>query len=203
MKFHLITLVMFISISSFAQFNRGDKYIGGYFGLNLQNKPSGDNGATSVKNNSISISPLLGVFMNDHFAVGGELGYSNQYYSAKSGSYLTKQTSHSYSAGFFTRRYFPMSEKFFASITGAVYFSRGVITYNDSSIENKSNNFSLSTVINPSLLFFPSARWSIEARFGALGYSYQKNLSDDVGLSTFNLNFGNVDLGLIYYLSKE
>jgi hypothetical protein len=216
-------LVLFLSIIvptyTFAQINKGGIYIGGSLSTSLYSANDWSyQSYTSAQtlNNSFSISPNIGFMVSDKAAVGFSLGYStsrleykNHTFDPNTGTIIPvtiTNTSNSYLGGFFVRNFFALSDKFYFSLHNQVSFSRGTIKTEESpfgysNTETPSYNLKIGT--RPVFIFFPSAKWGIEAGLGYLGYTYNRILPDVAHSSTFDFNVGSFSFGLAYYPTKK
>jgi hypothetical protein len=109
---------------------------------------------------------------------------------------------HSFSIHTFVKRYFPISEKFYFSTEGSVGYSRGNETREYQNEEQKYKWHGVGADIYPSLIFFPSSTWGIEASIGSLTFDRTVNLSDDSKSTSVNFNHGTFSLGFAYYFRK-
>lgn len=194
MKQLLLALLLFASVLSYAQFIKGDKFIGGTFSITSRV-------STGSTSSNFSINPSVGYLVSEKVAVGVQLGYS--YLESKNDNLTFDYKSSAFSVGLLARRYFSISDKCLFSINGLVNFQRGTETNSPNSIETKTQNYQLGVSIQPGFIFFPSPKWGLEARIGSLGYNYSKNLSTDYDQSSFNLSYGSLTLGVSYYLRKS
>jgi len=202
MKKYLVTLLMITPLLSSGQFMKGDKFIGGTFRLSSQT-PTKSNQGTTYEVKEFSINPFMGFLINEKFAIGGQIGYSNFNSKYNDQTNQREYNSKGFSLGLNSRRYFSISEKFVFAISGYLNFSRGTETDITSTSESNTQNYQIGTSLAPTFIFFPSPRWGLEASIGALSYSYSRNLSTDSDTSYFNFYYGTIKLGLAYYFRKE
>lgn len=203
-------LLIFFTILSFcvnAQFNTGDKVLGGYLSFSAQRSPDSQSGELRDKSNSFSVSPSLGFFIAENLSIGARLGYSNYVYETYNSSDLTYQSKSKHiSPALFAERYFSLSDHFLFSVVGNLSFNRGKETtkqFNQITGEvykNTSDTYTLSAGLNPTFTFLPSEKWGIQAGVGSLYYSYSRNLSTETKTNSFNLSLGSVSLGIFYYM---
>jgi len=187
-KIPLIVLVLLPFISH-AQFTKGDKFIGG----SLQYTSNRNTNAES-KSYAISVLPKVGFLLNEKWAIGAMLGYQN--YHTKHAGIVNSE---SFGAGFFTRRYFTISEKFIFSLEGGLsYWNRETW---GSFYENPKYDVASAT-ITPSFLFFPSSHWGIELSLASLVYDYTTYKDADAPIHNFSVQAGALNLGLAYYFRK-
>lgn len=89
------------------------------------------------------------------------------------------------------------------SIDGLIDFDRGVQTTTTSAAISQTESYQLGLSLWPSLIFFPSPKWGVEASFGSLTYSHSQNLSVDTNTNHFYLDYGTIQFGLAYYFRKS
>lgn len=202
MKTTLSMLLLLAVTSAYGQFTKGDKFLSAYVAVNGTNANSEND--DKYRNKTFQISPAVGVFLNERYAFGGGLGYAindveNIFLSGD--KQLIK--SRSFSIHTFVKRYFLISEKFYFSMEGRVGYQRGNETREYQNIEQKYKWHAVSANISPSLIFFPSPTWGIEASIGSLNFSRQVNLSSEQNSTTVNFNHGTFSLGFAYYFRKS
>ena len=211
MKTTQLVLIPFLlySFASYSQFNKGDKYLGGTISASTQRAPTIPGIYQNNVTNSISINSSLGFLLNEKIAVGGQIGYANYYYKNTSNPpYIIENKSPSYTIGVFAKRYYTISDKFLFTMTGFFNSTRisniYTLTYlpTDTTTQQKTQTYQLSTSIRPSFLFFPSPKWGFEASVGSISYVLGKDLSTGKNTNTFNINYGTLSLGLSYYFRK-
>ena len=210
MRWILITLFLLTSLLSFGQFIKGDKFIRGTFNLNSQNTPDSNTGGFTNSGTSFSIYPSIGFLLNEKFAIGGQIGFSSSYSKSTNGSsYIVESNSLSISSAIFANRYFKISDKFLFSLVGAFAFNRGTSTnittdkLTSTITEYKTENYAIRTSIRPSFIFFPTPKWGFEVGIGSISHSYNMNLSTGENSNIFNLNYGTLSWGLLYYFKKS
>ena len=209
----LIVIFLLLPLVGMAQFNKGQVFLGG--SMSVQNQYLSDHSGPIV--NTFGITPRVGYFINEKWALGGTAGYSSTDQTNTNadinGRTVFKYNSISISAGFFGRRYFTISEKFLFALEGNLSFSRsnststyastdaaGVLT---SSSYSTLPSYGLGVGFRPLFIFFPSPKWGIEAGLGNLSVSRQRNLSDHTGVNTFNLSaLGTLSFGVTYYFTR-
>ncbi len=209
---------------AFAQFSKGQVYLGGTISASLfnSNTPATPNSTLSnAKQSGFSLSPVFGYFLNPKIAVGGGIGYSNytfendytyQYYDANNNIVYApgffKSKSNSVFVNTFLRYYIPISSSFYLAAQGRFNFTRSNAENNQTVVgypENitKTPSYSLGLSINPALVFFPSPKWSLEASVGSIGYNYSRDLPNTYSSNSFSLGLGSFSFGLAYYFKKK
>jgi hypothetical protein len=206
-----ISALLFLTIPflSHAQFQKGDKFIEGSF--SFQNGSNSQSIGSKNESGSFSINPAIGFLINEKVALGGQIGYNSYSYknSYTNPTYSYEQNRNSFSAGIFANRYFKISDKFLFSLKGLLSFSRGTETNTNTNVgggglnlSTTTDNYQLAANASPNFLFFPSNKWAIEASIGSIGYNYSRNLSNDGVSNYFNLDYGRVSLGVVYFVRK-
>ena len=216
MKKTIVFSLLLFPFFSFAQFNKGQVYLGGSLSTYEQNSSSG------VRTGSTSITPVLGYFLKSNWALGASIGYSSSYsknnlnntiYNNDGISYAlpgyVKTTTHSIAISPFVRYYIAISNSFYFAAQGQVNFLRGNNSYtnfNNGSLGEytiKSPSYTLGAAIKPVLIFFPSSKWSVEASIGSISYNHFKNLPKGTFTNAFSLSGGSLSFGVAYYFKRE
>lgn len=198
----LVIKLMFISWLATAQFNAGDKFLGGTMALQIQDAPNSPNGGLTNEVRSFAVSPTLGLLAKSNLAIGGLLGYS--VYTSKitnAPSPALEYSSHYFSVGIFARRYFAFSDNFLFTVSASGNFERGSEerNYNPPSSGAESQLYQWVIAVRPGLLLFPSPHWGIEASIGTISFTSQMNLSTEEKSTIFNLSYGSLAFGIAYY----
>jgi hypothetical protein len=204
---------LFLSLTGFAQVCKGKWLVGGGFDsftrTNTMTSPAAEN-----KNSSVSISPRVGYFFADRWAVGIAPNYSNYKYKD---SIVTNKGS-GYGIGAFVRYYQPIGEKLgiFGQLNGISYSvgSSELDHIDDAqSRKNKYQSVGVGAFIQPGIVYFITPKIGLETSIGALnlGYSSSKGedeamaLGQEVKQSGFatGLNFNyQFNLAALFYLGK-
>src|SRR6185295_9377156 len=116
-----------LCLSSYAQFNKGDKYLGGELSARTNSGSTpGFTGSTTTTNNGWGIGPTVGFFLNNKTAVGFTLGY---FYSSSSNTtssgVTTENISKNLSSSIFIKQFFAINDNFYFTLSEAITFSRG------------------------------------------------------------------------------
>ena len=192
---------------AFAQFSKGQIYVGGSIATSLQNSNYnyGNNSLNKSIYNSFSITPAIGFFLNPHISIGGSMGYSSYLQELDYGNNtFNKSQSHSFSINSIARYYFPLANSVYVAIQGQISFERGGTEYsNESGLTGKNPFYNVGLSFRPIFVFFPSPAWGIEAGVGSLGYNYQRYLPDVSSTNSFSINAGSFSFGLAYYFAKK
>jgi hypothetical protein len=199
MKLTAIIICLLTCHLASAQFTKGDKFVAGGYSISVQNS-SADNGDDN-KNRFFQLYPEFGYFVNQHYAIGGGLTFSRgtTRYEVVQGDYQ-EQKSTGFGAHLFAKRFFPVSEKFFFSITGSVNYNRfRSVSAASGGYESTSKSYRISLNVSPSLIFFPSPNWAIEGTIGGLSLSHSRGISDESKSTSFGINYGSISLGFAYF----
>lgn len=224
-KSHLLVLsLMLLSISSFAQLQKGNLLLGG--NVNFQTATTNlDNsnavGGSQVTSNSFSFGPVLGYFISDRTVMGLKLSYltSSSENNPQTGQISTIDTEQIL-MGPFLRRYFPAKD--WLAFYGQAEVSYGSakqfqeINANSSSTEMKTR--SVNFIASLGLSFFPTKWMSIDLSANPLSFFHQnsqtiskgQNISEnpatyELTTTGLNLNFNSNSffLGAHFFLNRK
>lgn len=201
----IVALAMTIFTNSNAQF-----FAGGSFGISSSTN-SHEPGTPNIyehTSSSISISPMLGYFINDKFAVGASLDIS----TGKNKTNFSNGTTTEYNDH--TTGFTPFARYYFANIKNISLFAEaqlGLSTTKRESIGyNGDNTPETNTVffnIKPALSYKLNEHFDIEAYINilSLGTSHSVTKNDDGSSETTNstnfgagLNVGVINISAIY-----
>jgi hypothetical protein len=203
MKYALLFVIL-IPFTLSAQFVKGDKFIGGSMGFNIQHSADHPADVNVSQSNSFSFRPEIGFFLTNNVAVGTELTYSIQ--SNKYTSFddlVSENKTTAYGVSVFAKKFYSITDRFLFALSGKVRYARN--TTNSISLSN-SSDVSLNSVggaLSPTFIFFPSQRWGIEAGLGELAYWYGKYEGAVQGRHQLNFHAGLLSFGLKYYILKN
>lgn len=187
---------------STAQFVKGDKFISGGYSISVQNSTTGND--DDLKYRSFQFYPEMGFFLNERHAVGGGISYSSARSEYEYLGNFQKNRDRGIGVHTFVKSFFPIAEKFFFSVDGAIRYERGRSTVETTGTsENTTKSYSLSFFVSPGLVFFPSQNWAIEGGIGGLGFTHTRGLSDDSKSSSFGFNYGSFSLGFAYFFRRS
>jgi hypothetical protein len=223
MKKIIVLSIALLPSFVFAQFNKRQVYLGGSLSVSLFNNdiPATANSyGRSNKNNALTLSPLIGIFLNEKVAIGVGVGYNTSYnesnyttsYFDGNSNLITVQASqktwtNGISVTPFTRYYVPISSSFYFAAHGQISFIRAnqkdVLSTGTQEITQEQPYYSVGVTLNPVFIFFPSPNWGIEASLGSVGYHYQRYLPDVSSSNNFFINAGSFSLGFAYYFAKK
>ncbi len=208
MKKIIFFLLTALPALAFAQFNKGNIFLGGAFSSTLSNSDSRTNPANpySSTNNGVAIYPTFGFFLNEKLAIGTSLTYSTSLQKNESPGYFYKYENNSIGISPYMRYYFPISSSVYFGLQGGLNFSRGNSKTTQTSgpfqSVTETPTYGLGLNFKPVFVFFPSPKWGIEASFASLGYNYYRNLPDVSSASSFGLSAGSFSFGVAYYFIK-
>ncbi len=165
-------------------FTKGDAFISGSFGFSTSS--SGD-----TKGTTFSVSPRVGYFVSEKFAIGARVGYQNA-----SQEFGTNETdSNTFTIGAFGRYYFTAINKF--SIFGELGIANNNTKIDIDGVENKTNGFGVN--VRPGINYFLNSNFALEMTIGAISYNtVNPDQGDSADLFNIGLNLDNIFLGLVY-----
>jgi len=170
-------------------FAKGDIFITGAFNFNSTNNKN-----TEVKTNGFEIAPQVNFFLTENITLGAMISYT----SFKAEDAIDDIADESTIAfGLAGRYYFTPASQFsaFAEV-GAEYRS---MTDNLSDPEFKVNGFA--AALAPGINYHLSNHWSVEAKWGVLGFSSDKadvDGAENVTSFAFGLDLRDLTIGLNY-----
>jgi len=187
-SFYLIVLFSFFCISLNAQV-----FIGGNFGFNTSNHKTGDGNKTS--NYSLNLSPNIGKFLSEKFAIGAALDIS---LSGNTTGVNPENTSKSYSLGgsLFLRYYAIKWDKFSVFGQGNIGLAlSNSRTKVDGSTTDGPKTTELYLSVYPGLSYDISDKLSLQTSLNilSLGYNYT---TTKIGSNTGNSSNFNIGAGL-------
>ncbi|MEQ9300154.1 MAG: hypothetical protein RIF33_16390 [Cyclobacteriaceae bacterium] len=214
-----IIFLLSLSISSYAQFEKGGKQVGGVLSA-FQNQSK--NGFTTSDGfirstestvTEIQILPRLGFFVNDNISVGFGLGYSrisssSTQVAVNEQTFDTKSVTSTLQVVFFSRFHKSISDdfSFFIQPTATGSFGSSLVGTDDP-LEADVLGYGIG--VSPGFVFMVSEKFGLEATFGRLGYSRQTQTFEesdtDDAIKNINTNYGidislrTFELGLQYY----
>lgn len=169
------------SLSSNAQFQKGDKIVGAGFGISSSSQTS-SSGTMPVENRNTGLNisfdygyakmenRLSGFYINAGYSIN-KTNYSTQ------PSMNSKDDGYNTGAGFFTRRYRSLGKEFFLFAEGRVGASYSARNYSYN-IYSKEKSYGISAGIYPGVAFRHGKRLLLELRFADfvnIGYSYSES----------------------------
>ena len=170
-------------------FTKGDIFITGAFNVSSTNDKN-----TTVKTNSFEIAPQVNFFLTNNISLGAMISYSSD--KAKN-ALIDTQDDSTIAFGLAGRYYFTPASQFsvFAEL-GAEYES---MTDNLSNPKVKTNGFAVA--LAPGINYHLSNHFSIEAKWGVLGFESEKTDvtgAENVTGFDFGLDLRDLSIGLNY-----
>lgn len=204
-----------IAMMAFATMANAQLYVGGSLGINNNNSKEIDNGKTELNpsSTSIGISPEVGFFLSDNFAVGAYINTNFTFNNNRDTATVVKTNTTSWGITPYARWYAIQSDKFGVFLEGQLFFMHqggktkaGGVTAD----APKTNSFGLQIV--PGLSYNLTDNLQLQMRLDVLGANFthttitsadgkNKEISNNCGLN-FNsrnaLRLANVQVGFIY-----
>lgn len=197
---HLFLIFIFVSgfSNAFAQFNIGDKFVGGSFGLSINT--SEIIAQSNISEFNIHLNPNFGFFVSESAAIGliPQINFSRRSSTNVNGG-ESKTNSLSGGMGVFYRKYFTVVDNFYLFFEPRAVYIGSIIR------DDGFSNFSLS--ISPGAAYRISPRWMVEASLGGLLYTRSLNQSgtDQENINSrfaFDLITTN-SIGIIYFFKQK
>ena len=195
----LCITIAFLSQQASAQIKKGEKMLGGNIGVTSTDYEQ-DNNAVEGSIANISIIPQLGFGVGNNWVVGVQAGYE---YGKQKTTYGANQTQeqkfNTFSGGVFTRKFFPIGERFGIYGQGDVTYGRTKNKYKSSTgTASESNTNRIEVAVSPGAYFRTGKRFILEAEVGSLGYSRSSTKPEGAGIRSTS---STVFLGLSNNLS--
>lgn len=171
-----------ICFSVTAQIKKGATLLGVDLGFNGSTfKMEFTGGESKSTSNGFNASLLLGKAIKDNLFVGGAVSFSSS--TLKQGNPETKQTTKTYGASIWSRKYFPVFGPFSAFVNGSLYTNIGN-TENPDNNPSKTNNFGLGISIYPGISMQLKKSFYLDASLNNLAniyYNHTKGEGDGIG----------------------
>lgn len=200
--------ILTYSSTAFGQFSTNDLMLSGTVSLNSESNPHSTTGNSTERIYSIGIGPSVGAFISKNLEIGGQFGYSKVKREEHVQSMNLEFETTLLSAGIYGQRYFTLLNKFYFTILTSVTFSSG----NDNFISKfpipanittqQSKIFQFTTLIRPTIVFFPLRTFGIQMSIGSIRYLYSKNVSTKDRQSDVDVSYWPTTIGLTYYLDR-
>ncbi|SDT20110.1 hypothetical protein SAMN05216490_2721 [Mucilaginibacter mallensis] len=211
----LIAAFLFAMQISKAQTEKGDQNLGVNLGYTLQksntfNINPGDNTSSTVNNkyNSFSAGPDYSYFIADKLDIGASLSYTTASVNNMDGADISTQSSKSYSATIFIRKYFMYHDKigfrmgpqigYFGGTQKQTY-SQQPAPYNENTTSN-----GYTAGFNLDFVYYPAKNIGLSATIANLEYAHTKDNNHSLGhgdSDNLNLDFINNGLNLsVFYV---
>lgn len=195
-KLILLFAVVAISAQAFSQM-----FLGGSFSVDMDKTKNATEDI--YKSTSFGITPKVGYYLNDQFAIGGAIGYTTTSYTYFNGADDdTKSTRNNMSISPFIRYHAVEAGNFSLFVEPMLSFGfgsskseRGSTTTSDADLS------SFGIQISPAMSYKINDKINIEAYFGALSYSSstEKEGENKRTATSFGLEFSSrLSLGFIY-----
>lgn len=179
-KLYLFFCLILTGFISNAQIGKGTIMLGG--NLSYDKLSSSTNGATSQKSTDLGLNPSFGKAIKDNLILGFDVTYGHGT-SSEQGVY--DQTSNSFGAGIFLRKYKFLGNGFYLfgqSRLGGAYSHGSSPNPNPSGTPNfetndVTNSFNLSLGFEPGIAYALNSKWQLEIAlpdFFAVNYSHLK-----------------------------
>lgn len=175
-------------------FVKGDTFITGAFGYS--NTSEG-----TAENNTFTIAPSVGYFVNPNIAIGARAGYTNSKSTDVVATVNIKNVTDTFKVGAFGRYYWTPAARF--SLFGELNANYGNLKYTNTvgsvSTDYKANGFDMG--LAPGVSYFISKNFALEATWGILNYNSIKpdvagaDSSDNFSIG---LDMNDLNLGLVY-----
>jgi len=208
MKKSLFFSCLFVLLTSVlhSQINKGSVLLGGNIGFSTNKAKD-----TSLKNNSVLVTPVAGIAVKQNLIVGILLSYGH---SESNMTYPSAETEYkSYAAGIFVRKYVPLGKGFYFFGETGLNYQNYSDTYDYTSQKNELKGQSISIDLYPGVSYAVSKNFQLE--FGipqlvSLGYSKTEQLVNDattqktngVNFNAAASAFSNFVLGFRIFLPK-
>ncbi len=227
MKKILLILAIFTTLNSYSQTEKGKTLIGGAISLSGFNQNYSDTSQTKIyKSFGYQITPSIGKFIKDNFAIGANLLYNStnntsDYHFTIANNYgaSAKTTLTKYGAGIFARYYKKIINNLYFSVNAGISYTYQTVkfhwtsdlpnfTYPTNDPQNQqTNTYNYGISIVPALEYFVTPKFGIRTNFSNLYYTYSiaknttfsnnnKQVNSTYALS---LNLSTFSLGMYYY----
>lgn len=224
-KIYTLSLLFFLtSLFATAQFDIGQKVVGGNVGFTTTTTDNYYRMGTSVKQVFFSVSPSIAKFTKSNQLCGIGL-YYNYLHQQTRGNYSTDPNDYSHYIGLnlFSQHFFTLAPKFYFSVigTGSLGYSFGSNTYRSgvNEINKKSSGYNINIGLAPGLSYRIIPRLLFDAylnNFLYAGYTHsqvKENVnvpavvkgyanSFTVSSSLGNTSLGNIGVGFRWLLKK-
>jgi hypothetical protein len=183
-KFYLFSCLILTGFISHAQIGKGTIILGG--NLEYDESAASDFNNPATKSTGLTINPSFGKAIKNNLVLGFDVTYGH---ATSSEEQDYNQTSNSFGAGVFLRKYKSLGNGFYLfgqSRIGGGY-SHGSITNPNTTgnpVNNVSNGYNLSLQFYPGIAYAIDRRWQIEIglpNFLAVNYSHSKETLSYIG----------------------
>jgi hypothetical protein len=210
-----IIAMLFFSLTSDAQINKGSIMLGGSLGGSFNNYKDPD--TVAAKFNNFLISPAIGFAVANNTIVGFSLLYvlsNNKYYAEP------ELKGHSYGAGVFLRKYKLLSKNFYLFGEGELMYTHASYNYsihNSSFTEYDSKANAIGLNITPGIAYSLTHCIQLEASLQNLlsfGYSSTKEKARDTNQESYKsssvylnsslnpISLSGITIGIRFWINK-
>lgn len=172
-QFYFLFFFLLAGFMSQAQFKKGDILLGG--DLSVSTQSVNNSNPYSDKQTSFGISPSVGKFINDNTLIGIQAGYYHlNEKQNNSGATIVNNSSNTYSAGVFLRRYKSLGSHFYVFLQPRLLalYNRVKNMYSDSTQpESKSNGYNINLGLAPGIAYSFNDKLMVELSFQNLFYA--------------------------------
>lgn len=218
----LFFLFCFSTLITSAQFNTGQKVIGGNVGFGVNNNKNYYTYGGSSKQTNINVNPTLGWFTKPNLVCGIGINYNYSIQKNNSNNSDSGKTySHSFGVNLFSQRFFTLAHNFYFTVNtgGALAYNFGKSALKNNYYSNGSG-YSINISIAPGISYRVTERLLFDAYLANLlnvYYSHNQNTNPNlpstdnkvsqsffgVSSSLSNTSIGNVGLGFRWLLKKH
>ncbi|MEJ7677645.1 MAG: hypothetical protein WKG06_07215 [Segetibacter sp.] len=222
----LFNFCFFITVFAQAQFEKGQKAVGGNIGFAAAKSENVYSSNYTSDYSNLSVSPSVGLFSRSNLLCGIGLLYVYNYQKNKNfmNTDDSKTWNHSIGIDLFSQRFFTLAQKFFFTIntSGGLSYSFGkqISTTNNIKSEAKSSGYGIGVNLAPGLSYRLTPRFLFDAYLSNLiNISYSHNQtkgkneaatdmkssqnSFNLSSSLSNTSLGNVGLGFRWLLRRK
>jgi hypothetical protein len=192
----LITSMLLVSFTTFAQFEKGNKVLGLGLNFNSSNNEQAANNFTQItKQTVIGLNTEIGFAKTQNqlhgFFVSGSFGRQRNE-SLSQPTSISKQDQYNIGAGYFMRRYKSLGKNFFVFGDGRAGFGYGEQNVGATSFNNQ-KQYSINAGIYPGIAYKWNRSFLLELRFADLvsvGYTHVETRNGVNNAKNVNKNFG-------------
>lgn len=190
---------------TFAQFQKGNKLIGGGFSISQNVSQQ----SLTLKSSSLSLQifPQAGWFIADHTEIGVMPTYTYQKsdWHNTASNYSSEQASNRWGGNFYLHRYFTINEKLYFSLLAAAGYQKSIekekSNYNGTTTDDNSRELNtLNAMIRPQFTYFVTPHWALRGSFSELSGSLTINPINNYKNNSVGARWQGLGLGLIYII---
>jgi len=197
MKGFVLVMFALLTQQALAQFEKGDKVLGGSLSFT---RVKGRSGPIEETRTDFEFAPGIGFLINANVEFGAEISLLRSINDRTE----YKQSGNGFGPALFASRYISINKVLLFRIKGEIFYewNRGSYTpklQQGPSAEFETERYGLA--ISPGLIFFPDTNWGMSLTFGNL--YLVKGLAEGSRSTEFGINTGNIALGLSYYFRRS